>query len=113
MTSEQRDLLSQSQSPLFRLPVEVRQQIYEYVLGGTTVHFIMTDAHGLEHCACLYGKEVVDTSACPTQDQPKIYCLGPGLMYLGDPFAHAGVSQKRRLRGEPTKLSLLETCRRM
>ncbi|KAK1144918.1 hypothetical protein N8T08_004633 [Aspergillus melleus] len=112
MTSEQRPLLSQSQSLLFRLPAEIRQQIYEYVLGGTTVHFILTDAHGLEHCACQYEKKI-QTSACPRQDQGKRYCLGPGLKYFGDPFAHAGVSRERVPRGMPTKLSLLETCRRI
>jgi len=44
---------SQSQSPLFRLPRNIRQRIYEHVLGNSNVHVIST--HGgqrLSHKRC-------------------------------------------------------------
>lgn len=53
----------QSQSRLFRLPPEIRQDIYEYILGSMTVH-LMANVNPLKHCLCP-NKGYMFHNICP------------------------------------------------
>ena len=95
--------LSQQQSPLFRLPAEIRQKIYEFVFGPSLLHIEALEDR-LTHVKCLHwesndsweghahcqqgpldGVVRVDNSQDPN-DQLIALCLTCRQMYVSQTF---------------------------
>lgn len=95
--------VSQFQSPFCRLPPELRLQIYEYVLGGMTIHFFQSQKSELDHCVCPYQGH--KDHAVHYGDCDRLYCFG---LRGREP----GEILKRTPKEDQTeqKLPLLVTC---
>lgn len=83
----------QFQSPLFQLPLEVRRQIYEEVLGGYVIHIYFVQAYRrLSHIRCKDRSPLCKGTTCRTRHKV------PGAK---DPW------------GNISLLHMLQSCRRM
>jgi hypothetical protein len=85
----------QEQSPLFNLPLEIRNRVYEECIGGYTIHISTLDAyHRMSHTRCKSPSLPTVSSNCAC-----------GFLVL-----QKGVADEW---GNTSLLHLLVTCRRM
>lgn len=109
-------------SPLLRFPPEIRNRIYEYVLGGNTVHMIMTPERQIEpsrltHRLCKLGdKDQAEYPRCSlVSKMDRIVWPNTGTAYHQRhiaPGCHLTTDQPRGY-GFRLSLSLLKSCRQI
>ncbi|KAF7593219.1 hypothetical protein BBP40_011849 [Aspergillus hancockii] len=102
----------QSQSTLFRLPPELRAQIYQYVLGGKVIHLTQDWNGTFVHCVCAFkGRK-----AHLIIDNPPCYCksvswTGGALEDSDRPGEPEGPGKKER--PWRNRIPLLATCQQI
>ena len=110
-------------SPFLRLPPETRNRIYEYVLGGNTIH-VMVQSNGEPHSYRLVHSLCKDTHD-DTFDDDYLRCQQHIIEPRGAPWSwlSAGYQERHEANGcsemkavihhDRLNLALLQTCRQL
>lgn len=99
MFAKAQKTLDQDQSPLFRLPIEIRMVIWEEVMGHKVFHISLRKKR-LQHTLC---------SVC----DPVNYCVGPAVTCWPLSFGNTKTYPSESAPQRHGILSLSKTCRRM
>ncbi|KAH8700199.1 hypothetical protein BGW36DRAFT_124829 [Talaromyces proteolyticus] len=96
-----------SQSPLFSLPLEIRRQIYQDVLGGKIIHFIRCEDGTLACVVCPFQGHGFHRIYITPESHTLCFCDG-----LVTPDG-LDIQVDKTTASEENRLSLLYTCRQI